>query len=218
MKKLFRIYEEIKDYKMTDLVEANYPGQSPSQMPIYLILDMQKEPPFLYFDTWNFQLNGTPVDIWHNRRLVWDLPNNFDASTAIYLIDALTGYFNAFIRLFEIDWDGHNMVGVYNHETESLGEAMSYLQYKIDETVETYEEGGLIDFGEWIGTHYKYNENFCQFETENREFKITARTNDKALDKIEQIIESEFEENNWVSDVKIGTWLYDLRDSLREEK
>jgi len=214
MEREFCFDDEISDYKMNDLVEVNYPDQLPAQMPIYLKINMEKEPPYLFFDTCNYRLNGTPANEWHNRTLVWELPYNFDASTAKNLISKIEIYLNILIRSFSIEWDGSNNVGVYHNDVEDLQDAVCHIQYLIDENVETFYRGGLIDVKEYyepVTTYLKSG--FCKVA----EYKIMYRTNDKALRLIAKKLNEELEEDGFISDINIENWLFEIRDEMIEE-
>ena len=197
--------------KSTDLVESNYSGQMPEQMPIYLELDLNNNPATVNIITANFNLTGTPVDIWSNRRLVFGLPHNVDATRLHDWTDTdLSEHLNAIIDSHSIEWNGSNHVGVF--DSARMHAFVDYMgTYIIPNTCPTYDHGGMYRPKEWF-----YDETTEPDEDNPTakvlDFVINKDTTDEEITAVAQTLEKYAEDDNVVFIGTVIDFLSGLRD------
>jgi hypothetical protein len=194
------------------LVESNYDGQYPRQMPIYLKIFLSGETANIAAQTQNYDISGTPFSEWHGHDRVFGLPNNVDASAlhdfvkidiAPLVEKVAAGYTN--------EWDGNNYVAGF---TDDSSNALDEIERALDDAP-TFDEGGLWDLGEWLDA------TTCRPTIEDPSgkvdgHKITARTTDDELDNIKNLIESAATDDNVVLDGNLDEYLTEIRDDCRD--
>ena len=199
----------------THFVEPNYPQQQPEQMNIYLMIDLEESPPTVYVETHNFQIGGTPEDIWHNRRLCYGLPFNFDASQAHEWIETdLADDLNALIEDTEIEWNGNNSVGMMGDVAKAINDHWDHFDGLLGDAP-TFDGGGLytpIDFFSDATTFPDSDAPQARIRSGNDTHTITSETTDDEIMKIAQDLEQYSELDNVVFIGTIEGFLTDLRD------
>jgi hypothetical protein len=112
------------------LIEGNYHGNSPAQMPIYLIIDWENRT--INVCTRNYQIGGTPARQWNGFEHAIQLPANIDAERLASDVDQ---YYAAKLDKICDGWseeyDGNNYKG---HLTEEAQELLSDLEQEIETT------------------------------------------------------------------------------------
>ena len=101
------------------LIEANYAGNFPRQMPIYLMVD--KETREITVETRNYQICGTPMRQWNGFISVYRLPANVDAEKLAKDIDE--NYLSQFEQIcggWHSFWDGNNWKGTITDEAQEI--------------------------------------------------------------------------------------------------
>lgn len=129
------------------LVEENYPGQKPAQLPIVLIVDWTAAT--VDVSTRDFTA-GTPGRVWHGLVSHYLVPANVDATELHDDVDWLLPKLDAIREGYEEVWDGSNFKGRFTEEARELDEAF---ECSLGDAFSTYdyEEGGLIDPDYWFG-------------------------------------------------------------------
>lgn len=206
-----------EDVLPTHFIEENYPGQYPEQMPIYLCIDMEETPPTVYVETYNFQQNGIPADIWHNRRLAFQLPNNTDASQMREWIDTeFREMLEGIIDNFEVEWNGNNYIGVYKNGMDELSKLEIMLENNIfPDQIPTIEHGGLYWPEDWFGevtTTPDRDNPKATITIGNDEYVITSKTTEDELKSIEKVLSEEMENDNIVLIGGLMGWLEGLKE------
>lgn len=198
-----------EDLKSTHFVEANYPNQFPEQMPIYLMIDLDESPPAVYVDTYNFSLTGTPCDIWHKRRLSFELPPNVDASELHdWVNDFLADDINTLIEDIEIEWDGSNFVGNFGDAALTIYD--NWKSYYLNDHAPTHN-GGLYSPCEYLQDVTRYPDDGYPTATVAG-FTITKDTTDDEISKFAETLTSDAIYDDIVFTGTIEGFLTDLRD------
>jgi hypothetical protein len=113
------------------LIEKNYAGSYPTQMPIYLIVDWHDGT--IDVSTRNYQIDGTPVRQWNGFEDAFRLPDNVDASKLAANID---DYYMETLDRIRYGWsryyDGNNYKG-------KLSETALELLAEFERAIETVE-------------------------------------------------------------------------------
>jgi hypothetical protein len=129
------------------LIEANYPGNYPRQMPIFLLVD--KETREITVETRNYQIGGTPARQWNGFVSAYRLPANIDAEKLAADIDEnYAARFEALCDGWSSAWDGHNWKGTL---TDDAAEIEMLISYDIE------SGAGLSELDEEAYTEYLLN-------------------------------------------------------------
>jgi len=158
----------IQDYTSpVALIESNYSGQHPRQMPIHLFVDFENEE--ITVDSREYAISGTPMSEWHG--LVWSLPAPYtvDATKLAAFVDSeLLPVIQKLSKKFESVWDGSNFVASFGGlESDEVVSARRELERVIEDNCPIHD-GGFWEIGEWLYDGAQQN--------------ITASTTDDELD------------------------------------
>jgi hypothetical protein len=188
-----------------DLIEGNYPGQNPRQMPIYLEIDWENEE--ISARTRNYQIDGTPARQWHGLVSVYQLPNDTNALELIdWVKNEILPRAEKIADGFSSEWDGHNWVGTFTEDAreEEEGITRDLECGSVNESIpRLMDGGGLWDMREWVRESDFLNE-------------ITPETTDKELGEIKSEIISVSDVSDIVLDYDgtIMDFLKEYRDDL----
>lgn len=132
------------------LVQENYAGQYPRQMPIVLYISWEND----YVEAYtNGSVGSVPGEVWLRRATMIMLPPNVDASELKDDVDRIIPMLESLRKHYTTNWDGHNWIGVFEEEFEDKKSAFIWdLDDRGDEFFTTYDEGGLIDAGDYFDT------------------------------------------------------------------
>jgi hypothetical protein len=101
------------------LIEANYAGNYPRQMPIFLLVD--KETREITVETRNYQIGGTPARQWNGFVSAYQLPANVDADRLAADIDEhYSSQFEALCDGWDSVWDGQNWKGTLTDDAVEI--------------------------------------------------------------------------------------------------
>jgi len=180
----------------TDLIEENYPGNYPEQMPIYLWIDWETEE--ITAGTRNYQIGGTPMREWHGLVSAYRLPWNVDArELQEWVQNEIIPVVIEIEAGFESYWDGSNWKGRFSENVDSD------LSYIIETTCPTHE-GGLWDVSSWF-------ESYPDITADSTDEEIQEIANDEVRDA----------ENNGIILIggveKVFEYLTMRRDELKED-
>jgi len=135
------------------LVEANYPGQFPRQMPIELILDWEARE--IRVETRNSDIQGTTYYRWHGRESAFSLPSSVDASALREWVQGeIIPMAQSLFDAYSCEWDGSNHVGRFLDEDgdeKDTFDEMAAISQALEDDAPTTENGGLYDPGDWFG-------------------------------------------------------------------
>jgi hypothetical protein len=205
------IVVEIETDDSLALVEANYQGQFPRQMNIYLKIHLDEEPVRVVADTQDYNITGTPANEWNGHTEVFSLHDNVDASLLKEFVKSdLMEHIRIIADNYYSDWNGSNRVARFN-DYDAVNRAKEIIENKIYHNLPIIDEGGLIDVSDWLvnETTRPTNENStCMVN----DFKITTETTDEQLQARAKIIEIDAKLQNYILDGDIFEYLKELRD------
>lgn len=194
-----------KDLSPNDLIEPNYNGQIPRQMPIYLEIDPEAKTVDVFAA--NFKLNGIPSDIWYDRRFAIDLPFNVDASLLSDFVDVIADRIDQFISKWELVYNGQNYVGSIDSDFLNSFEHEVYQTVPTNDSVEFISP---VDYFDAIIYRRETSVKIQDIETE-----ITSETSDEELEAIAKQLENDLCDPV-VFDGSIIDMLIELRDDCEE--
>ena len=194
-----------KDLSPNDLIEPNYNGQIPRQMPIYLEIDPEAKTVDVFAA--NFKLNGVPSDIWYDRRFAIDLPFNVDASLLSDFVDVIADRIDQFISKWELVYNGQNYVGSIDSDFLNSFEHEVYQTVPTNDSVEFISP---VDYFDAIIYRRETSVKIQDIETE-----ITSETSDEELEAIAKQLENDLCDPV-VFDGSIIDMLIELRDDCEE--
>ncbi|MBU1248823.1 MAG: hypothetical protein KKB70_08995 [Proteobacteria bacterium] len=185
------------------LIETNYPGQFPEQMPIYLVLDWGKGE--ISVESKNYDICGTTFYEWHGHMSTYKLPFIVDATRLHDFVDEhILPIANRLHDAYESEWDGGNNVARFTGLEE--GEALD-LGMDLDQIctckAPTYDGGGLWNVGDWLHDY--------AHET------INADTSDNQLETMAEECKKEAESEYIVLVGDVLDYLTEVRDEMRSE-
>lgn len=190
-----------------DLIEPNYPGNYPDQMPIYLEIDWERREITAF--TRNYQIGGTPGREWHGLATTYQLPNNTRADRlAGWVADEIVPLVDKLVGKFESVWDGSNWVGRWPDE---LQDDLYDFVHRMDAecagmgSIPTInDDGGLWHVTDWLS-----NSNL------SKEYNITPGTTDDRLQEIANEIESDAVNDDVVLSGDLLAYLHNIRDEVK---
>ena len=194
-----------------DLIEPNYPGNFPEQMPIYLEIDWERQEITAF--TRDYNIGGTPAREWYGLATVYELPNNTRADQlAEWVEKEVVPRVEKLATKFESVWNGSNWVGRWPDEIQEtdLYDFLHFFEIEcagMGSIPTLSDEGGLYHVTDWLGN----------FPTA-KEYGITPDTTDARLQEIANIIESEAKNDDVVLYGDIFDYLQQIRDELSEEQ
>lgn len=146
--------EGVEFKNVTDLIEANYAGQFPRQMPIWLSINWDTKEIWAYADG----SNNMTMNEFHKIVNTFKLPDGVDASTLKdFVVEKLIPLLDMEVSCFSVEWDAHNYVGRWDYKKRSYDE--SYVIYDIqkliDDEINEFSQGGLWDFVDWMNGYYQ---------------------------------------------------------------
>lgn len=194
-----------KDLSPNDLIEPNYNGELPRQMPIYLEIDPEAKTVDVFAA--NFKLNGIPSDIWYDRRFAIDLPFNVDASLLSDFVDVIADRIDQFISKWELVYNGQNYVGSIDSDFLNSFEHEVYQTVPTNDSVEFISP---VDYFDAIIYRRETSVKIQDIETE-----ITSETSDEELEAIAKQLENDLCDPV-VFDGSIIDMLIELRDDCEE--
>ncbi len=110
---------KIGNFAENALIKANYAGNHPAQMPIYLIVDWQNGT--VDVCTRNYQIGGTPAREWNGFEHAIRIPSNIDAERLAANVDQ---YYMVKLDKIREGWseryDGNNYKGQLTEESHEL--------------------------------------------------------------------------------------------------
>lgn len=107
------------------LIENNYAGNFPKQMPIYLFVDWETGE--ITAGARNYQIGGTPAREYHRISRAYHLPANVDAERLAQDIkDEYEKKLDEVRAGITIEWDGNNYVGLYTDEANEIDGEIEY--------------------------------------------------------------------------------------------
>lgn len=186
--------------KATDLIESNYAGQFPRQMPIFISVKWETKEIWAYTDG----SGNMTFDELHGLTSTYNLSDGVDASELKnFVVDKLIPVLDGFVGKFSVKWDGNNHVADW--EVDEYGQMpfdLDGLANFINEQVPETNQGGLWEFGEWMNGYYQ--EIFDEIDEGNDLETIVERYFEEALnegvvfeesvDSVVETIEEEYEE------------------------
>ena len=182
----------------TDLIEANYPGQNPRMMSVYMLVDWDEKT--VEVETRNYQIGGTPLNEWLGRIWSFTLPSPVDAlEIRDYITEEIIPVLEQVEDKYDTQWDGSNWVPDWG-EVE-----IDDIRYQVKQLVDgapTLDEGGLWDAGEWF---------------QNSQPLVTAATTDAELKELAAELEMYARGENVILD-GLEKYLYELREEKRFEE
>jgi hypothetical protein len=173
---------------------CHYRGQTNVQ-PCFIELDLEDGKLSADYDG---EIGGAvPFNVWHRRALRWEVP--------LMTADAVNGLMEAILplaqRIFdgaEIEWDGSNLVGVYDADADAAIEEIERICATAESDLEVWEAS------EWLGAA-------------EDELGVTADMDDDALDDLaEEIWDNALDEGILLEDTL--DYLRRVRNALREEE
>lgn len=190
-----------------DLIEPNYSGNYPDQMPIYLEIDWERHEITAF--TRNYQVDGTPAREWHGLATVYELPNNTRADRlADWVRDEIVPLVEKLVAKFESMWDGSNVVGRWPDE---MRDDLYDFVHRMDEeyngmgSIPTIDDsGGLWHVVDWL-------EKFPVAE----EYGITPDTTDTRLQEIADEIKSDATNDHVVLTGDVFDYLQQIREEMQ---
>lgn len=210
-----RINNRINFNKPTDLIEPNYPGQHPRQMPIYLKISFDTDPIEIYATTQDYRITGTPFDEWNGHVQVFELPSSVNAAKLKeWVDDKLIDYVKILAGGYESCWNGNNYVAKWSDKARQV---LEDLNWKFSQNMDinsdfapVTEMGGLWEPGEWL-MHSIFLPDLEDPTVRIDKYMITATTPDNDLKKISDALEEEGEDMGVVWDGDMYEYLEDLR-------
>lgn len=194
-----------KDLSPNELVESNYNGQTPRQMPIYLEIDPEAKTVDVFAA--NFKLNGIPSDIWYDRRFAIDLPFNVDASLLSDFVDVISDRIDQFISKWELVYTGQNYVGSIDSDF------LISFEHEVYQTVPTNDGVEFIEPIVYFDPNIRRTSKTVKIE--GIETIITSETTDEELEAIAKVLDDEvFDPVTF--DGSIIDMLIELRDDCEE--
>jgi hypothetical protein len=187
-----------------DLVEPNYPGQFPRQMPIYLKIDWASR--CVYAEARNYEIDATPIDEWKGETSVYPLPNDVDATKLRSFLKPYLTMIDAIADGYTTRWDGNQYVPDFsgvNGMKEELDDAFRNLA----DSVETIDRLMFLEPVEYFGGS---GENLDPGT-------VTAMTTDAEIKQIAGELVDEATREWVVFDGSVVDYLFELRNKLREE-
>ena len=192
-----------------DLIEPNYPGNFPEQMPIYLEVDWERQEITAF--TRNYQIDGTPSRQWHGLATVYELPGNTRADKlAEWVKNEIVPSVEKLIDKFESVWNGSNWIGRWSWDDQTeknmwmFCEQMSAEELGCGNIPTLSDEGGLYHVIDWL-------ENFPTAD----KYNITADTTDARLQEIADTIVSEAENDDVVLTGDVFYYLQQIREEMQ---
>ena len=103
--------QNLIDYnRKSELIEENYSGQHPEQMPIYLVINWADN--VVYCETRCKNIDGCPMVEWLNIGMRFNLPDNVDASELHdYIEDNVMPQISKAAGCFDTYYNGNNQIG-----------------------------------------------------------------------------------------------------------
>ena len=190
-----------------DLIEPNYPGNFPEQMPIYLEIDWERQEITAF--TRDYNIGGTPAREWYGLATVYELPGNTRADQlAEWVKKEVIPRVEKLATKFESVWNGSNWVGEWKDDAR---DDLFDLEYFLDGecsgmgSIPTIsDEGGLYHVIDWL-------ENFPTAD----KYNITADTTDARLQEIADTIVSEAENDDVVLTGDVFYYLQQIREEMQ---
>lgn len=147
------------DYKnKSALIEENYSGQHPTQMPIYLIINWQDN--MVYCETRCKNIDGVPMGEYNNTQMRFLLPDNVNAAELRgYMEQHVMPQINEAAKHFDTYYNGNNQMGTFegykpfytSYEEWYNSYDMVYADIEsLLERVPECEDGGLWSFDEYF--------------------------------------------------------------------
>lgn len=132
---------------------CQYPGQHQPQ-PAYVQMTEDGK----VTTTINHNIGGgTPVDVWHNRTLQWQVPANVrgDALADLLESERVRGLLERVHAGHEVDWDGNNHVGTLDEDATKASEELdSIFGSDYFKGGGEWKESDLVNvwsLGDWFG-------------------------------------------------------------------
>lgn len=155
---VIKMDSENKKWKMsfdfknkTDLIERNYCGNYPEQMPIYMFVDFEYKE--ITVETRNYGISGTPLRQFNGLFIAIKLPNNVDATKLKNDIEKY--YLDKFDKLhkcFYTEYHNGNLKGYFTPESNDFQWDIIFdIENGVNLTL--MDNGGLWD----IYDYYEYN-------------------------------------------------------------
>lgn len=185
-------------------VETNYPGQHPRQMPLYLAIDWRSGE--VEVIAREYTLTGTPMYEYHGHVITSRLPDDVDASRLHgYVTDEIIPAMQPWADAYQSDWNGSNHVATFDGVFDKADPYA--LQGTLDQLCEdapTFDEGGIVDVGEWLHD--------WAWST------VQARHSDEEVTVMAEDVEKEEREKGFVFDGDVEKYLREIRDEKRAEE
>ena len=197
------------EYSDADRLEylSAKPGSDPTEASeAEVIIDPEARTVYAGTDT---TAHGTPMDIWHGRRLVLAVGRDCDAicdaaATLAMLRDDHSEDVSAVVDGYTCEWDGHNHIGRLDEDATA---ALERLQDALDHAPTLPDDAGVGDVGDWCGC----SEDLLEWCAEIGH-PITADTDEAGLVAATKAVEAAA-----IADLRLMFGVYDALRDLRDD-
>jgi hypothetical protein len=206
------IINDINFYHPTDLINPNYSDQYPRQMPIYLKIYLNEEPPRIIAEAQNYNVTLTPNSERYGHIRVFGLPDDVDAKKlGGYVQRKIIPMVERMASGYRSEWDGSNHVAILSHDAVDADNEVDFLVDQVPLLV----QGGLVDMEDYLDAVTRMPEG--DHPTGNIDgVVVTAETTDPEILEIEDAIVYDARKENWVLDGDIVEYIEKIRNACRE--
>ncbi len=106
---------------------------------------------------WSGEIGGTPMDVYHRRRLWWDVDPHLTGQAVADLLAEIAPLAQRVLDGWTEDWDGNNNVGTLTEDAQQASDEIERLCIETatsDERVSVYQAREWISDYDWPSYHW----------------------------------------------------------------